>query len=222
MQLQRIAEQAQRSPAMVFNTVLHLIDRDVLREASRQTHKSSAPGMDQGTAQQYADNLDEHLRDLHGRLRGNRYIAPPGERVGIEQEGGKKRPIGKPCCEDKSGQRAVGMILEAIFEHDLHAFSHGCRKGHSPHQALHELREQCRQWHINWRVDAEVSRFFDTIDPGLLREGCKRRVKAGGSLRLSGKWLQAGVGEAGTLTYPDQGTPQGGVATLHTKLRTDC
>ena len=212
MKLQRIAEQAQRYPEMVFDNVFHLIDRAFLREAYRLTRKHSAPGGDQVTAQQYAANLDDNLRDLHERLRDNRYVAPPVERVWIEKEGGKKRPIGKPCFEDKIVQRAVVMILEAIFEHDFHAFSHGFRKGHSPHQALHELREQCRKLHINWIVDADVSGFFDTIDHDLLREGIKQRVKDGGILRLIGKWLKAGVREAGTLTYPDKGTPQGGVA----------
>ena len=104
------------------------------------------------------------------------------------------------------------MILEAIFEHDFHVFSHGFRKGHSPHQALHELREHCRTLHINWRVDADVSGFFDTIDHGLLRKSITQRVTDGGILRLIGKWLKAGVQEAGTLTYPEKGTPQGGVA----------
>ena len=170
MKLQRIAQQAKRYPAMVFNNVFHLIDREFLREAYHQTRKSSAPGVDQVTAQQYAENLDENLRDLHERLRDNRYVAPPVERVWIEKEDGKKRPIGKPCFEDKIVQRAVVMILEAIFEQDFHAFSHGFRKGHSPHQALHELREQCRTLHITWRVDADVSGFFDTLDWGHLRE----------------------------------------------------
>ena len=72
MKLQSMAQQAKHSPAMVFNNVLHLIDRECLREAYHQTHKSSAPGMDQVTAQQYAENLDEHLRELHERLRDNR------------------------------------------------------------------------------------------------------------------------------------------------------
>ena len=146
---------------MVFNNVCHLMDRDFLLEAYRQTQKGSAPGMDQVTAQQYAENLDENLRDLHERLRANRYVAPPVERVWIEKEDGKKRPIGKPCFEDKIVQRAVVMILEAIFAHDCQAFSHGCRKGHCQHQALHELREQCRTWHIAWIVDADVSGYFD-------------------------------------------------------------
>jgi RNA-directed DNA polymerase len=147
-------------------------------------------------------------------------VAPPVERVGIEKEDGKKRPRGKPCCEDKSVQRAVVMILEAIFEPDFHAFSHGCRTGHSQHQALHELREQCRKLNITWRVDADVSGFFDTLDWGHLRVFMQQRVKDGGILRLIGKWLHAGVLEAGALSYPDKGTPQGGVVTLPTKLPT--
>jgi RNA-directed DNA polymerase len=212
MKLQKIAEQAQRYPKMVFNNVFHLIDRDFLQEAYRRTRKDSAPGVDQVTAKQYAENLEENLRDLHERLRDNRYVAPPVARVWIEKEDGKKRPISKPCFEDKIVQRAVVMILEAIFEPDFHAFSHGFRKGHSPHQALDELREQCSKLHIQWIVDADVSGFFDTIDRSYLREMIKQRVNDGGILRLIGKWLNAGVLEAGELTYPDQGTPQGGVA----------
>src|SRR5512145_347916 len=212
MKLQSIAQQAQRYPAMVFNNVCHLIDHDFLLEAYRLTRKNSAPGVDQVTATQYAEHLEDNLRALHERLRDNRYVAPPVERVWIEKEGGKKRPIGKPCFEDKIVQRAVVMILEAIFDQDFHAFSHGFRKGHSPHQALHELREQCRTLHINWIVDADVSGCFDNLDWGFLREFIQQRVKDGGILRLIGKWLHAGVLEAGELTHPDKGTPQGGVA----------
>jgi group II intron reverse transcriptase/maturase len=211
MKLQRIAQQAHRYPQMVFNNVFHLIDREFLREAYRLTRKNSAPGVDQVTATQYAENLDDNLRDLHERLRDNRYVAPPVERVWIEKEGGKKRPIGKPCFEDKIVQRAVVMILEAIFDHDFHEFSHGFRKGHSPHQALDDLREKCRKLNINWIVDADVSGFFDNLDRGHLREFITQRVNDGGILRLIGKWLHAGVLEAGELTHPDKGTPQGGV-----------
>ena len=210
MKLQRIAQQAKCYPEMVFNNVYHLIDRDFLREAYRQTRQSSAPGMDKVTAKQYAGHLEANLQDLHERLRDNRYVAPPVERVWIEKEDGKQRPIGKPCFEDKIVQRAVVMILEAIFEPALHAFSHGFRKGHSQHQALRELREQCRTLHINWIVDADVSGFFDSLDWGRLRELIQQRVNDGRILRLIGKWLHAGVLEAGELTHPDKGVPQGG------------
>jgi group II intron reverse transcriptase/maturase len=191
--------------------VFHLIDREFLLEAYRLTRKNSAPGVDQVTATQYAENLDDNLRDLHERLRDNRYVAPPVERVWIAKDDGKKRPIGKPCFEDKIVQRAVVMILEAIFDHDFHEFSHGFRKGHSQHRALHEVREQCRRLNINWIVDADVSGFFDNLDWSHLREFITQRVNDGGILRLIGKWLHAGVLEAGELTHPDKGTPQGGV-----------
>jgi hypothetical protein len=72
MKLQKIAQQAQRSPAMVCNNVSHLIDQECWLEAYRQTRKSSAPGGDQVTATQYAEHLDDNLRDLPERLRANR------------------------------------------------------------------------------------------------------------------------------------------------------
>jgi RNA-directed DNA polymerase len=211
MKRQSIAQQATHSPAMVFNNVCHVIDQECRLEASHQTPKSSAPGMDQVTAKQSAAHLDENLRELHERLRDHREVAPPVERVWIEKAEGQKRPRGKPCCEDKMVQRAVVMSLEAIFEPDFHAFSHGCRKGHRQHQALHELREQCRQLTITWRVDAEVSGCFDTLDWSHLRAFMQQRVKDGGLVRLIGTWLHAGVLEAGALSSPDTGTPQGGV-----------
>ena len=211
MQLQRIAQQAKTYPGMVFNNVFHVIDQEFLREASHQTQKSSAPGRDQVTAQQYAEHLEANLQDLYERLRDQRYVAPPVERVWIEKDDGRQRPIGKPCFEDKIVQRAVVMILEAIFEQDFHPFSHGFRKGHSPHHALHELREQCRTLPISWIVDADVRGFFDTLDWGHLREFLQQRVTDGRILRLIGKWLHAGVLEAGVLMHPDKGTPQGGV-----------
>jgi retron-type reverse transcriptase len=76
---------------------------------------------------------------------------------------------------------------------------------------LHELREQYRKLNITWIVDADVSGFFDSLDWGRLREFLQQRVNDGGILRLIGKWLNAGVLEAGELTHPDKGAPQGGV-----------
>jgi RNA-directed DNA polymerase len=213
--LQKIAEQAEQArnyPELTFNNLYHLIDYDLLTEAYLRTSKSSAPGVDKVTAKDYAVDLEANLRDLCERLKFNRYVAPPVERVWIEKEDGKERPIGKPCYEDKLVQRAMVMILGAIFEPIFHPFSHGFRKGHSQHQAIRELREQCIKLNVNWIVDADVSGFFDTINHGHLRSFIEKKVKDGGILRLIGKWLNAGVLDAGEMTYPDTGTPQGGVA----------
>jgi RNA-directed DNA polymerase len=209
--LQRIAAQAARDSARVFTTLAYLIDEDFLREAYRHTSKSSAPGIDGVTAEAYAEHLDENLRDLHERLRSGRYQAAPVERVWIEKEDGSQRPIGKPTFEDKIVQRAVAMLLEAIYEQDFLDCSYGFRPGRSPHAALHELRERCMNEGMGWIVDADVSGYFDSIDRTCLREVLRKRVNDGSILRLIGKWLRAGVMDHGELTHPETGVVQGGV-----------
>ena len=113
--------------------------------------------------------------------------------------------------EDQRVQRAVVRIFEAIVEPDLQAFSHGFRKGHRQHQALHELREQCRELPITWRVDAEGSGCVDNLAWRHVRALIQQRVRDGGILRLIGQGLHAGVRESGALSDPAKGTPQGGV-----------
>jgi len=196
---------------MVFTTLVHHIDVEWLEEAYRLTNKRSAAGIDGVTATEYGANLEQNLQGLHERLRSGRYKAPPVERVWLEKEDGRMRPIGKPTFEDKIVQRAVAMLLEAVYEQDFYDFSYGFRPRRSAHQALHELREQCRKQDINWVVDADVSGFFDELRHDLLREFIKRRVNDGGILRLIGKWLNAGVMDAGNLTHAEKGSPQGGV-----------
>lgn len=209
--LQAIAKQAIDHPEMVFTTLVHHIDVEWLEEAYRLTNKRSAAGIDGVTATEYGANLEQNLQGLHERLRSGRYKAPPVERVWLEKEDGRMRPIGKPTFEDKIVQRAVAMLLEAVYEQDFYDFSYGFRPRRSAHQALHELREQCRKQDINWVVDADVSGFFDELRHDLLREFIKRRVNDGGILRLIGKWLNAGVMDAGNLTHAEKGSPQGGV-----------
>ena len=210
-QLRQIAEQAVCYPQMTFTTLAHRMDVDFLREAYRRTRKDGAPGVDRVTAKEYAANLEGNLKDLHERLKSGRYVAPPVERTWLDKDDGGKRPIGKPTFEDKIVQRAVAMLLGAVFEQDFYDFSHGFREGHSPHQALKELREQCLKVNAHAIVDADVSGFFDTMDWRWIREFVQRRVNDGAILRLIGQWLHAGVLEGENLIYPETGSPQGGV-----------
>jgi RNA-directed DNA polymerase len=209
--LQWIAEQAVREPKRVFTTLAHLIDVDFLKEAFNRTRKDAAPGVDGVTAEEYTKNLDENLRNLHERLRTGRYRAPPVKRAWIDKDDAEKRPIGMTAFEDKIAQRAVAMILGAVYEQDFESFSHGFREGHSQHQALAELREQCRAVGVAWIVDADVAKFFDSLDWNLLLKIIKRRVNDGALIRLIGTWLNAGVMEGTSLIHPEKGTPQGGV-----------
>src|SRR5260370_863524 len=209
--LQRIAEQARRYPAAVFTTLAHLMDVEFLREAYQRTRKDAAAGVDGVTAEQYSQNLDANLAALHEQLRSGRYYAPPVKRYWLEEDEGKRRPIGITAFEDKVAQRAVAMLMGAIYEQEFKGFSHGFREGHSAHQALREVRGLCLGLHINWIVDADVSAFFDSIDRKFLRNILKRRVNDGRIISLIGKWLNAGVLEDKSLSYPERGTPQGGV-----------
>ncbi|MCB2170991.1 MAG: group II intron reverse transcriptase/maturase [Deltaproteobacteria bacterium] len=210
-QLQQIAEQAIQYPEMVFTTLAHLLDEPFLREAHRRINKKSASGIDKVTAKMYAETLEDNLRDLHERLKSGRYKAPPFERVWIDKEPGKQRPIGIPTFEDKIVQRAVEMLLSAIYEQTFYSFSHGFRRGHSQHKALHELRESCREHNINWIISADITGLFDNIDHGLLQDIIRQKVNDGRLMSLIGKWLHAGVMEGGKVEYSEKGTPQGGV-----------
>ena len=162
------------------------------------------------TAEQYAEHLEENLRDLHVRLRSGRYQAPPVKRHWLAKADGSQRAIGLPTVEDKIVQRAVAMGRGAIYEEDFHEFLYGFRPGHSAHQALSALREQCREQGINWIVDADVSGFFDSLEHGRLQEILQQRVQDGSILRLIGKWLQAGVLDGDNLPPARDGEPPRG------------
>ncbi len=155
--LQKIAKQAEDYPQGVFTTLAHNMDVDFLREAYRQTRKNSSPGIDGVTAKEYGEDLEENLKGLHERLKSGRYKAQPVKRAWLEKDNGKKRPIGKPAFEDKIVQRAVAMLIEPIYEHEFHDFSHGFRRGRSQHQALKELRENLIKHGINWILIADIT-----------------------------------------------------------------
>ena len=209
--LEWIRMQARKDPSLVFTSLAHMIRFDLLKRSFRNVRRSKSCGVDGITAAKYAENLDTNLYNLQQRLRRGQYVAQPVQRIWIDKEGGKKRPIGISALEDKIVQKAVVKILDVVYGWNFYGFSHGFREGHSQHMALHELREQCRKQNINWIIDADVCGFFDNIDKKLLMSLIKRRVNDGGLLRLIGKWLKAGIDEGGELSYPEKGTPQGAV-----------
>jgi group II intron reverse transcriptase/maturase len=111
--------------------------------------------------------------------------------------------------EDKIVQRAVAMLLEAIYEPHFCEFSYGFRRQRSAHQALSYLRQQCLEHDINWIIDADIAKFFDTISWEELRAILQKRVNDGAILRLIGMWLHVGVVEGDRVTHQEMGTPQG-------------
>jgi RNA-directed DNA polymerase len=105
----------------------------------------------------------------------------------------------------------VAMLLEPIYEQDFYNCSHGFRPGRGAHRALDALWKQTMVNRGSWIVEVDIRKFFDTLDHRHLREFVGKRVRDGVLLRLIGKWLSAGVMEDGCVSYPDSGSPQGGV-----------
>ena len=210
--LQRIVELARHSPSMVLTTLAHHIDEEFLREAYRRTRKDGAPGVDRQTAEEYAAELESNLRSLLDRFKSGTYRAPPVKRVHIPKGDGKKtRPIGIPTFEDKVLQRAVSMVLEAVYEQEFHDCSYGFRPGRSAHQALQALWETLTKMRGGWVLELDIQGFFDSLDHGHLRSFLDQRVRDGVLRRTIDKWLKAGVMEDGVVSFPDSGSPQGGV-----------
>ncbi len=113
--------------------------------------------------------------------------------------------------EDKVLQRAVVMLLEPIYEQDFHPGSYGFRPHRSAHAALQDLWKQTMNSSGGWVLEVDIRKFFDTLDHAHLRQFLQLRVRDGVLTRLIGKWLNAGVMEDGGVSYPDAGSPQGGV-----------
>jgi group II intron reverse transcriptase/maturase len=182
-----------------------------MTEAYRLTRKDGAPGIDGVTAEDYEANLEANLLDLLARIKSGRYQAPPVRRHYIPKADGTKRPLGIPTLEDKVAQRAIVMLLEPIYEAEFLPCSYGFRPGRSPHDALRALRDGFMEQGLRWVVDADISKYFDTIDHTHLRGFLDQRVTDGVVRRMIDKWLKAGVLEQGILHRAAGGTPQGGV-----------
>ena len=210
--LQRIAAIAEAHPDEPLNPLAHFIDEAWLYEAFRRTRKDGAPGVDGQTATDYARDLESNLRSLLERAKSGTYWAPPVRRAEIPKgEGSETRTLGIPTFEDKILQRAVAMVLEAVYEREFHEGSYGFRPGRSAHQALQTTWKSLMDMSGGWVLEIDIRKFFDEVDHGQLREALRKRVRDGDILRLINKWLKAGALEEGKDQRLKQGTPQGGV-----------
>lgn len=209
--LQRVREAARKDKDARFTSLLHHITPDALLRSYYELKKEAVPGVDGVTWQQYQEDLEQRLANIHERIYRGSYRAQPSKRVHIPKPEGRTRQLGIAVLEDKIVQHAVGKVLLAIYEEDFLGFSYRFRPGPSQHDALDSLWVGLTRRKVHWVLDADIQGFFDTISHDWMIRFLEHRIADKRILRLVRKWLRAGVSEDGEWSEIKVGTRQGAV-----------
>jgi len=159
--LDRVRQVAVRDKDARFTALMHHVSYHRLMLAFDDLKKGAAPGVDGMTWQEFGQDWQGNLRDLHERVQSGRYRARPSRRVYIPKPDGSKRPLGIASLEDKIVQRGVAEVLNAVYEADFRGFSYGFRPGRKPHDALDALAAGIYRKKVSWVLDADIRDFLD-------------------------------------------------------------
>jgi RNA-directed DNA polymerase len=218
---EKLYAKAKAEPTFRFYTLYDKVYRaDVLEEAYRRAKANrGSPGVDGQTFEQIEESGRERwLGKLREELAQETYRPEPVRRVMIPKVGGGERPLGIPTIKDRVAQTAAKLILEPIFEADFRDEAYGYRPGRSALDAVRVVHRELKKGHTQV-LDADLSKYFDTIPHAELMTSVARRIADGRVLHLVKMWLKTPVqekDEQGRLKLSGgaeskQGTPQGGV-----------
>jgi|YelNatPaOPRAMG01_1025707.scaffolds.fasta_scaffold66072_2 RNA-directed DNA polymerase len=185
---------------------------DILEEAWKIVSANhGAAGIDEQTVEDIRTyGKDRFLGELKQELISETYEVSDVRRLFIPKPDGRERPLGIPTVKDRVVQQAVKLIIEPIFEADFKEFSYGYRPGRSARQASGEIMKYLNYGLTNI-IDIDIRGFFDHINHEKLMFSVSRRIADPYILKLIREWLRADVVFNGEKTYPQEGTPQGGV-----------
>jgi group II intron reverse transcriptase/maturase len=192
---------------------------DLLEYALQLVQRNGgAPGVDGQSIESITatpETRQQWLEQLQRELQTKTYRPSPVRRVYIPKPDGNQRPLGIPTVKDRVVQMVALLVLAPIFEADFHPNSFGFRPQRRAQQALDAIIQALRQGKLEV-VDADLSKYFDTIPHKRLLKLAARRLSDGSILHLLGQWLYAPIVEeqdsGKQRVLPNrQGVPQGGV-----------
>jgi group II intron reverse transcriptase/maturase len=208
-----VRQAAKRDKGLKFTALLHHVSLERLRSSYLSLKKGAAAGVDGMRWEEYGEDLEGRLADLHGRIHRGAYRAKPSRRAWIPKTDGKQRPLGITALEDKIVEHAVGTVLSPIWEEDFLGFSYGFRPGRSQHQALDALYVRITpRKKVNWITRPGPSDYsLVGLSHDWMIQFVEHRIADQRIVRLIQKWLKAGVMEDGRWFETKEGTPQGAV-----------
>jgi RNA-directed DNA polymerase len=214
---------AKQEPTRRFHVLYDKVWRaDILAHAYALCRANGgAPGVDRETfARIEVYGVERWLDERREEVRTGRYKPQPVRRVMIPKSSGVgQRPLGIPTIRDRVVQTAATLVLEPIFEADFDEAAFGYRPRRSALDAVRKVHRAIDEGHTEV-VDADLSKYFDTIPHPELMQCLARRISDGKMLHLVKMWLKAPVEETDERgrrrmsggKKATRGTPQGGVA----------
>ena len=209
--LERISQMSRENPKMIFTSIGHLINKEMLKSCHETMDGTKAKGIDGVSKEEYEKNLDDNLDKLIDRMKRKAYHPQPARRVEIPKDNGKTRPLSIYCYEDKLVQEALKRILEAVFEPMFYDEMMGFRPNRNCHMALRKLNWMLEREYTNYVLDADIKGFFDHLDHGWIIRFVESRIKDPNIIRLIRVMLKAGIMKDYVFEETEEGSGQGSV-----------
>ena len=191
--------------------LIHLVNKERLKEQHRKQQKNKASGIDKVTKEEYDKNLEENIENLIERMKKFSYKPLPVRRTYIPKANGKLRPLGIPAYEDKLVQGIMADVLNEVYECKFLNNSYGFRPNRSCHQAIKEINQRIMINKVNYILDCDIKGFFDNVDHKWLMKFLEHDIKDKAFLRYINRFLISGYMEDMKYYETDKGTPQGGL-----------
>jgi len=194
-----------------FQLIDKIYDMDNLKESWKKVKSNKGcAGMDKQSIRDFQKHKEQYLREIQRSVKNGNYKAMPVLRKLIPKGDKQFRKLGIPSVKDRILQQATKNVIEQIFEMKFLDCSFGYRPKRSAHQAIGQIKKYAQQGYT-WVIDADVEKFFDSVDHKLLMNFVADEISDGKVLNLIKAWLKAGVMNRGKVEETMEGTPQGGV-----------